>query len=543
MEEQQEEYEAEQDRGLPVRVEEQVASAHREPAGVDASPAGAAGVTGAASPAGVAGERVGDTGPACAAGDCAGATGERAGVAGAADVVGEPPKKAARAKGDRYRFVIDACCFLFMFVNMGINSTTFNVFQPYINALPTMGDTLGSFVVGARMLSAFLVTFAAAAFYRKFDCRMGVTLACLLSAVGALVFSFSTSFPLFCLGSLFTGAAYGLGGTLAMTLVIGRWFTRGKSTALGVASMGTGFAAIIVPPVVTHLVESVSLRSGFLFESVLSALIALLVFVLLRNRPASHDAENPAAPVAPAAPVVSAAPTNPAAPANPAAPEASTSAVSAPAAPAPVAPAVSSVPVIAEPETSAPKLAPHDFLLMQIAVLFMGMASVGSNAYLSVLFTTNGFDPYFVAAMLSLSGACMMVFKPIAGRVMDVMGTRHGSALFFMCFITGQVLLCVVPCGLVLVAAAGTFFSYTGQPLSSIGVSSWALDFSTEQTRAQTIKRFQLFFTAGTFLCNLFPGALYDLCGTYVVSYIIFAVEIVLCALIVVRTYRKYGLR
>lgn len=446
----------------------------------------------------------------------------------------------------RYRFVIDACCFLFMFVNMGITSTTFNVFQPYINALPTMGDTLGSFVVGVRMLSAFIVTFAAAAFYRKLDCRLGVTLACLLCAAGTLLFAFATSFPLFCVGAICTGAAYGLGGTLAMALVIGRWFPRGKSTALGVASMGTGFAAIVLPPAATHLVESTSLQAGFLFESALSALIALAVFVLLRNRPADDAPEGKpelAAAAHDGAAAGETAAVGEAAAVGETAAEAGQQAEATDVADQQAKATDVAAASALDSATKPPQLSRRDFLLMQIAMLFMGMASVGSNAYLGVLFTTNGFDPYFVAAMLSLSGACMMVFKPIAGRVMDVMGTRHGSALFFVFFIVGQVLLCVVPCGLVLVAAAGTFFSYTGQPLSSIGTSSWALDFSTEQTRAQTIKRFQLFFTAGSFLCNLFPGALYDAFGTYLISYVIFAVEIILCALIVVRTYRKHGLR
>ena len=465
----------------------------------------------------------------------------------------------------RYRYVIDACCFLFMFVNMGITSTTFNVFQPYINALPAVGDTLGSFVVGVRMLSAFLVTFVAAAFYRKLDCRLGVTLACLLCAVGTLIFSFSTTFPLFCLGSVCTGASYGLGGTLAMTLVIGRWFTHGKSTALGVASMGTGATALILPSVVPHLVEGTSLQAGFLFESGLSALIAIVVFVLLRNRPAGDapvggasvegaPAEGAPAGDAPAgdgdAPAVDVLVEVNGAPGS--APDGAGSGVAEAQAPVPAVSCEATHPTDTSPAdasgtnlagTPVPQLSHRDLRLMQIAILCMGMGGIGANAYLSTLLVTSGFDPYFAAVVLSFSGACLLVFKPITGRVLDIMGTRRGSTLFFASFVVGQVLLCAVPCGSVPIVIAGTFFSYTGATLSSIGVSTWALDFSTEQTRAQTIRSFQLFFTAGTFLCCLFPGALYDLCGTYVVSYAIFAAGIAFSAFVVIRTYRKYGLR
>ena len=49
-----------------------------------------------------------------------------------------------------YERVIVLCCFLLMFCNVGIPSTSFNVYQPYIVAIPGVGDSGGSFVIGLR---------------------------------------------------------------------------------------------------------------------------------------------------------------------------------------------------------------------------------------------------------------------------------------------------------------------------------------------------------------------------------------------------------
>ena len=40
-----------------------------------------------------------------------------------------------------YEKVICACCFLVLFTNIGLPSTSFAVYQPYIVAIPDVGDT------------------------------------------------------------------------------------------------------------------------------------------------------------------------------------------------------------------------------------------------------------------------------------------------------------------------------------------------------------------------------------------------------------------
>ena len=46
-----------------------------------------------------------------------------------------------------YEKVIAACCFFILFTNVGLPSTSFSVFQPYLVDLPGVGNTGGSIII------------------------------------------------------------------------------------------------------------------------------------------------------------------------------------------------------------------------------------------------------------------------------------------------------------------------------------------------------------------------------------------------------------
>ena len=49
-----------------------------------------------------------------------------------------------------YEKVICACCFLLLFTNVGLASTSFSVYQPYLVELPGVGHSGGSIVISIR---------------------------------------------------------------------------------------------------------------------------------------------------------------------------------------------------------------------------------------------------------------------------------------------------------------------------------------------------------------------------------------------------------
>ena len=58
-----------------------------------------------------------------------------------------------------------------------------------------------------------------------------------------------------------------------------------------------------------------------------------------------------------------------------------------------------------------------DDLAALVAMVFVGCASVGGNGYLGVLFTSEGFSTEAAAALIAVSGACLMVSKLFNGVI------------------------------------------------------------------------------------------------------------------------------
>ena len=55
-----------------------------------------------------------------------------------------------------YEKVIAACCFLILFTNVGLPSTSFSVFQPYLVDLPGVGNTGGSIIISVRTFMSLI---------------------------------------------------------------------------------------------------------------------------------------------------------------------------------------------------------------------------------------------------------------------------------------------------------------------------------------------------------------------------------------------------
>ncbi len=57
------------------------------------------------------------------------------------------------------------------------------------------------------------------------------------------------------------------------------------ATVAGIAAVGSGVAAVVLPPIVVAVVNAISLSAAFALEAALALLLGLLVFALLRNFP------------------------------------------------------------------------------------------------------------------------------------------------------------------------------------------------------------------------------------------------------------------
>lgn len=394
-----------------------------------------------------------------------------------------------------YEKVVIGCCFAFLFVNIGFSSTAFAVHQPYLVAMEGIGDTGGSLILSVRTLVSLLATIVVDRFYRLFDVRLGVLIASLCTAAGFVVYSFAGSLPVFFAGAFLLGLGYGFGGLVAMTILANRWYAEGIGGAVGFATMGSGAASIVMPLLVVRVIEASSLSTAFLVEGIIAAVVGVVVFILLRNRPSDMGLE----------PYVG----------------------------------KSNKKKRSRRRDVRPASKADHFILMAAMVL-VGAFCCGAITYLSVLATSSGFDPVLAATFVSVAGVALTASKFATGELFDLMGTPRGSAVVFAIGFFGFSLCCFAWVGSVALMVAAAVLTGAGISLGSVGISVWSLDLSSEANRAREIKNFQVAYSIGGFIANTLPGIVKDLVGSYVVSYVGMLVMLVLAAIIVLRHYRKY---
>ena len=394
-----------------------------------------------------------------------------------------------------YEKVIIGCCFLSIFVNVGLASTAFSVHQPYIVAIPGVGDTGGSLVLSARTLTSLLIMLVVDRYYRLLDVRRGVFVAALCTAAGFTAYSFAFNLPSFLAGAVLLGLGYGLGGMVSVTYLVNRWFSNGIGTVVGFVSMGSGLASIIMPLVVVRVIEAFSLSVAFRVEALVALALGVLVFALLRNRPSDMGLK----------------------------------------------------PYEGKPGKTRTRKATQvgtvgkgEHAVLLVAMVCVGVFSCCGMTYMSVLATSSGFDTVFAATLVSIAGATLTGAKFVCGELFDHLGAPRASAVMFALAMVGFTLCCFVGLGNPVIMVCGALFVGMGLSLGTVGISVWSLDLSNPATREREVKNFQVAYALGGFIANTLPGIVKDLVGTYVVSYAAMVAVTAVAAIIVLRFYRKY---
>jgi MFS family permease len=392
-----------------------------------------------------------------------------------------------------YEKVITFCCFLFLFVNIGFPSTSFNVYQPYLIAQDAVGDLGASAILAVRTLASLCAMFFVDRYYSNLDARRGVALACAMTAAGFGLYAVGGSMPVYLLGAVLSGMGYGFGGMVAMTILTNRWYRKGIGTAMGIASVGSGVASILVPLAAVQVIHAQSLHAAFALEAGVALGLGALVLLLLRNRPSDLgiELEDPALEGGTGRPV------------------------------------------------RAPyRLSPAWRALFMGALVAVGAVAVGGGTYLSVLFTSSGIDAVFAATLLSVMGICLTIAKFVTGRLFDAIGTRRGSALMFGVLTVGLALCIVSSGGSPVIAAIAAALLGAGISLGTVGISMWSLELTDGGSTTRFVKRCQIAYALGGFLMNSIPGPLKTITGTYVSSYAIMCAITVYAGIVVVAIYR-----
>ena len=395
-----------------------------------------------------------------------------------------------------YHVVITACCFMLLFLNTGLPSTSFNVYQSYLVKIDGVGDFGGSLIVTVRTLVSLIAIFCVSAYYKKVSLRAGVLIAAVLTTIGFFIYAFANSLEFYCVGSLFTGAGYGLGGLVAATMIIGNWYRGHVGTVVGVASMGSSFASIVIPIAVAAIISVSALSTAFLAEAILCAVVTLLLILLLRSHPEDMGLS----------------------PTEERVDESGTKKDK-------VHVGVRTIPH-------------HQRHLMVGAIFLLGASAVVGYSYFSVLMSTSGVDLALTAVLTSVLGVSLTVSKLSTGWIFDKIGSFVGSAIFFLLMIVGLACCALIPFAPVPLSIAGAVLFGVGSSLATTGLSIWSLELSSEIQRMRMVRNFQVAYASGGFVFNIMPGIIAETLGGYEANYVIFTIFAVVSAILVLNVYR-----
>ena len=397
-----------------------------------------------------------------------------------------------------YAWIILAMATLILFCNIGLTSSAFSVYQPYLIRNFGLSNTQGSLIVTIRTLFTLPAMFICSWFFDKMGLRKGLFLTVLSITLAFLLFAVAQNDVMVYIAAAVAGFGYGLGGMIPVTLLITRWFDSNRALALGICTAGTGVCAMVVPPIFTLIAENISVTTAFWGEVILTLICAALALILLRSSPSDMGIE-----------------------------------------------AYQTEENENTKKAAAPKLERTDFLRGKTSVLFMivmvligGLSGPGFS-HIAVLMNSEGFAPGTVSLMVSGAGCALMLGKLTYGRITDRIGSYRSNWLFFGILILGLILTCLTGLHSVALGFAALFVLGFGLPLATVGQSVWLDELNSPETLSKKLQSMQIIYMGGTLVFSPVPGIIADKTGTYVPAYALFLVFAVGCMLIIQTIYRK----
>lgn len=387
---------------------------------------------------------------------------------------------------------------LVLFSTMGLGVNVFSIYQPEIIALNNFTNAQGSWITTTRSLFILAALLSVNQLCAKFGLRLVMSLGVALVGLSCIAFAFADRFSAYCFAAALTGLGYCYGGMVPLSLAIGVWFQERRNLALGLASAGSGVSTIFAPLLITQLIRTQGMRRAFLAEGAVILVTALAAWLLLRSSPADLGLE-------------------------------------------PYGKARGQQPADSSGASQKRQLDRTAWLGLIIAALLIGGPGGPGFSHLTVLFTSEGYDPILVAGLMSYAGVVICLGKIACGAVYDRLGGRLGNWYAFGTFFLCMVLCCLAPLG----SAVLPFLTITllgmGLPLTAVSPTAWAADLAAPDKYAGTVRSITVAYTAGVLVFGPLPGILADRFGSYVPAYVIFAGFLVIALLIIHRIYRKAG--
>ncbi len=347
-----------------------------------------------------------------------------------------------------------------------------------------------------RALSAFIALFFVDIYIRILDARKGICAAIIIVIGSCCLYGYASShgvYSLYILGSVLAGMGYSLGSLVVVSELINRWFASRRAFATGICSAGTGIATVVLAPLVTFFADRFSLSSAFFFEAIAGVAILIVSSAFLRDYPEEIGASA----------------------------------------------YVSREDKKKEIRSFGGNLPSRMFLLAIVTSFCMGVAAYIIVGILPALYTEVGFSSAMVSSLVSLYGGILIFSKLAYGRLVDAHGTFRVSIIYSVLLIASAVLQLFAYQGGAAAAYLSAGLIGIGLPVSTIGITCNARDFSDEKSFSRNLKLMQCSYTAGSMLCGMLIGRVADITGSYLYDAALFIVFYLVYLIGIAVLYRR----
>ena len=380
-------------------------------------------------------------------------------------------------------------CTTLMFCTVGLASSAFSVYQPYLIEIIGLSNTEASMFITIRSMCCLLCTFLVQIYINKLGLRLGTALACICTAVAFFILGLSNNFQSCAVSAVLMGLGYGFGGLVPVSIIIHRTFKKHMGLALSICSAGTGLSLIICPPIATKLIELYSLKVSLFLEAMFIAFAAAFIYFTL-NSPVISESNHKFKQSTNKTPFKS---------------------------------------LHTSPEST----------LIFIAMVFIGTMGNTGWAHLGVLYSTEGFSPNQVAFLISSVGVFLTIGKIVYGECLDLIGSRKTLVFTSMLLFIGQTLACCANTRNIHIALVSMLCFGFSLPLSTMGPSIFSKDFVPPEQFDDEVRILQLAYMLGALLFGPVPGLIADINGSYIPAFKILTVLCTSASLMIHKTYKR----
>lgn len=395
-----------------------------------------------------------------------------------------------------YPWMICGFGVLLHFCACGMSTVGFSTYLPYLKESLNLTSTETSVITTIRCLATMIAMLFSETFYKKVSLRKGVSFSCLLIMISYIIFGYARSAIGCYVAAAITGVSYAFGTMIPLALIIRNWFASYQATALSITACGSAISTAVMPPVVTALTENFSLRIAFIAVAVFSAVIAVILFLVIRDRPSDLKME----------------------------------------------------PYYKEEKekkTVKRKMAHTDLqgkesIIFILAIMILGCSATPYTLHLTLHYTTAGYTALQAASALSIYGMILTFSKVLFGAGSDRFGTYRVNYMFFGAWIAAAIIASLLNGSSMVMLYATSILNGIGVPLGTIGFTVWSGDLSSEEQYAKRLKLSQTVFQFGSLIGTVIPGMLADITGSYASSYAMFALMLATAMIIIQTLYVRH---